>query len=147
MLCGDEHARDHEVAAAGDGAVEPVVSVLQRYISYVAARVDGLGGDSSAVLPSPTRRPGGPGRPRRRAALHGKVCEVLFDCFGDFEGFVLSDCEEQRTFRSRERGIGELVLRACAERLVVCVYTSRDDCERICRTRFGAEGGPSAKRR
>ncbi|MDP9024532.1 MAG: hypothetical protein M3N13_04035 [Candidatus Eremiobacteraeota bacterium] len=107
--------------------------VLQRYISYVAARVDGLGGDSSAVLPSPTGVPADQGVPGVERCCTGKVCEVLFDCFGDFEGFVLSDCEEQRTFRSRERGIGELVLRACAERLVVCVYTSRDDCERICR--------------
>jgi hypothetical protein len=31
--------------------------VLQRYVSYIAARVDGLGGNSSAILPSPNGAP------------------------------------------------------------------------------------------
>jgi hypothetical protein len=96
--------------------------VLQRYISYIAARVDGLGGDSTCILPSPN---GVPVEHPVKAAEHeytGKVCEVLFDCFGDFEGFVLSYCGCTRAFRTRERGIGEIVLRACKERLLLSVY-------------------------
>ena len=47
---------------------------------------------------------------------------VLFDCFGDFEGFVLSDCHGAHTFRTRQREIGEIALRACKERLLLSVY-------------------------
>lgn len=60
--------------------------VLERYLSYIAARVDGLGGDSQSILPSPNGVP-------PKAFEHeytGKVREVVFDCFGDFEGLVLS---------------------------------------------------------
>jgi hypothetical protein len=97
--------------------------VLRRYISYVAARVDGLGGNSAEIKPSlqgvPTKDIA-----REKREYTGKVCEVMFDCFGDFEGFVLSACgNEKHVFRSREKAIGEIVLRACKERLVVSVWT------------------------
>jgi hypothetical protein len=49
------------------------------------------------------------------------VAEVLFDCHGAFEGFVLDDCCERRLVESRERGVADLVLRACRENLAVCV--------------------------
>lgn len=96
--------------------------VLERYIGYIAARVDGLGGDSTSILPSPN---GVPIKDYGKGIEHGyagKVCEVLFDCFGDFQGFVLSDCSGKQAFRTRERGIAEIVLRACKERLVLSVY-------------------------
>ncbi|MGF6600669.1 hypothetical protein P3T23_005408 [Paraburkholderia sp. GAS448] len=95
--------------------------VLQRYIDYIGARVDGLGGNSAAILPSPTGVPVKPPREGREHEFTGKVCEVLFDCFGDFEGFVLSDCCHTHAFKARERGIGEVVMRACKERLLVTV--------------------------
>jgi hypothetical protein len=42
------------------------------------------------------------------------VAEVLFDCHGGFEGFVLDDCCERRV-ASRERGVADLVLRVCPD--------------------------------
>jgi len=107
--------------------------VLERYISLVAARVDGLGGDSGSILPSPTGAP--PRLPVRRheREYEGKVCEVLFDCFGDFEGFVLEDCSRTHRFRTRRRGIERLVLRACREQLRLCVIIDDECGERIVR--------------
>ena len=52
----------------------------------------------------------------------GKVCEVIYDCFGHLEGFVLESCYERHHFKTSEKGIGEIVLRACCERVVVTVY-------------------------
>ena len=62
----------------------------------------------------------------------GKVCEVLFDCFGDFEGFVLSDCHGAHTFRTRQHGIAAIALRACKERLLLSVYVKGHE-HRICK--------------
>jgi hypothetical protein len=90
-----------------------------------------LGGDAGAIEPSPTGLPGpvdlhhkGPKGPKeeRHEELTGKVCEVLYDCFGDFEGFVLEECCRRHAFPTRERGVGDLVLRACRERLLVSVF-------------------------
>jgi hypothetical protein len=107
--------------------------VLERYISYIAARVDGLGGDSSSILPSPNGIPPKQIIGVKEHEYTGKVCEVLFDCFGDFEGFVLSDCDDEHTFKTRERGIEEIVLRAGKERLLLSVYVTADDKHRILR--------------
>jgi hypothetical protein len=104
--------------------------VLERYVSYIAGRVQGLGGDPGAILPSPK---GVPPKPRRREReFTGMVCEVLFDCFGDLEGFVLCGCcNERLVFKSRERGIGEIAWRACKERLQVSVYVDAECSEVI----------------
>ncbi len=107
--------------------------VLKRYISYLAGRVDGLGGDSGNIEPSPNGVP--PKRPTKRPEHEytGKICQVMFDCFGEFEGFVLCDCWETHTFKTRERGIGEIALRACRERFLVSVYVAADNRQHICR--------------
>jgi hypothetical protein len=121
--------------------------VLERYIKYCSARLDGIGGDSSKVPSSLTWKPP---LPREHDHGHGqgygydhdhdhdhdhelcgKVVEVLFDCHGAFAGFVLDDCCERRLVESRERGMADLALRACRENLTVCVRlcpeTSRVD--------------------
>ena len=96
--------------------------VLDRYIKYCAARLEGIGGDPSAVPASldwhPELRP-----PHRDDddAVCGKVVEVLFDCHGEFEGFVLDECCCRRLVHSRERAVGELALRAARENLTLCV--------------------------
>jgi hypothetical protein len=107
--------------------------VLRRYISYLSARVDGLGGNSGLIEPSPIGVP--PKRSQRcpEQEYTGKICEVSFDCFGDFTGFVLCDCHGTHTFRTRERGIAELALRACRERLLVSVYATVEHGGHICR--------------
>jgi hypothetical protein len=100
--------------------------VLDRYIKYCAARLDGIGGDSSQVPASLTwvpPLPGGDGQDggQRAPKLCGKVVEMLFDCHGAFEGFVLDACCERHRFDSRERGMADLLLRACRDNLTVCV--------------------------
>jgi hypothetical protein len=57
----------------------------------------------------------------KRQRITGKVREVIFDCFGDFKGFVLESCSDQHHIRSQERGVAEIVLRACRERCTVTV--------------------------
>ena len=57
----------------------------------------------------------------------GKICKVVFDCFGDFNGFVLEDCCEHRAFESREREIGDLVLRALRERFTIMIIAVGKD--------------------
>jgi hypothetical protein len=103
--------------------------VLERYIEYISARVDGLGGNSSSIQPSPSGVP--PSQlvhpPTAVDKFTGKICEVLFDCFGDFEGFVLSSCDSSRTFKTCERGIAEVVMRACGESLKVTVVVDRKE--------------------
>jgi hypothetical protein len=98
-------------------------------LRYIAGRVDGLGGDANAVPPSlggyrPVRPPVRQPCEEDLKEFTGKVCEVVFDCFGDFVGFVLDDCCEHRAFDSREKEIGDLVLRALKERLNLMVVTA-----------------------
>jgi Zn-dependent metalloprotease len=45
-------------------------------------------------------------------ASTGKVWKLCFDCFGDFEGFILDLCGSRLTCRSREPGIEALATRA-----------------------------------
>ncbi len=100
--------------------------VLLRYIRLLSARVDGLGGDANAIVPSFYGVPIIVKGPRERGAeCTGKVAEVIYDCFGDFVGFVLCTCTKDYVFESRERAIGEIVLRACKERLLLTVYVQR----------------------
>jgi hypothetical protein len=98
--------------------------VLQRYIAYLSARVQGLGGDPSAIPPSPDGAPKD-GRAPDLVSYTGHVVEVIYDCFGRLEGFVLGECCDTRAFRSRECAIGETVLRACKEHLLLTVYVER----------------------
>lgn len=107
--------------------------VLQRYIDYISARVDGLGGDSAGILPSPNGVPPESVTRFTEREYTGRVCEVVFDCFGAFTGFVLNDCKSAHTFKTRERGIEEIVLRACKERLLVSVYFETGPARRILR--------------
>jgi hypothetical protein len=85
--------------------------------------VDGFGGNSAEIPPTlqgiPPR-----GLPGKDGRVHtGKVCEVLYDCFGEFDGFVLeSCCVERHVFRNRQAGIGKVVLHACEKRLTVSVW-------------------------
>jgi hypothetical protein len=96
--------------------------VLQRYISYISDRVAGLGGNPNAIPPSLSGAPITVIGEKEKGSYTGKVCEVIYDCFGDFEGFVLESCCGRHSFKLCEKGIGEVVLRACRERMVVTVF-------------------------
>jgi hypothetical protein len=95
--------------------------VLIRYIDYIAARIDGLGGDAKSIPPSLSGFLPVPEQPCKAREFTGKICEVLFDCHGDFDGFVLDDCCESHLFRSRAEAIGKLALWACQQRMTVSV--------------------------
>jgi hypothetical protein len=104
------------------------IPVLKRYIAYVSGRVQGFGGDPGTILPSPTGAPPpkGKGKGSEGFEFTGKVCEVVFDCFGGFEAFVLECCTGCHRFHSHERAIADLVLRACRERLTLTVVANRE---------------------
>ncbi len=113
------------------------VPVLQRYIAYCSARVDGVGGDACQVPASLTWVPpqltgGGKVCEKDGRTQCGKVAEVLFDCHGDFCGFVLDECCTRHVFETREHAIGELVQRACRDRMRLCA-TVDGGCGRIVR--------------
>ncbi len=100
--------------------------VLLRYIEYLSGRVNGMGGNASEIPPSLTYVPPSLTQKHRGKVeeFTGKVCEVLFNCHGDFVGFVLETCCEPRTFHSRVGRVGELVLKACREELTVTVFVN-----------------------
>jgi hypothetical protein len=70
------------------------------------------------------------GRPKHpheeRQAFTGKIAGLIFDRFGDFEGFLL-DTEGERKFLSREREVAELAERVWRDRLRITVWTERDE--------------------
>lgn len=108
-------------------------AVFHRYLSEIAGRVTVFGGDPTQILPSPN----GEGRRKRpprkeeereeRRAFTGKIAGLIFDHFGDFEGFILETEEREHRFLSREKDVKELAERAWAERLRITVWAERDE--------------------
>jgi hypothetical protein len=113
------------------------VPVLERYIAYSSTRLNAVGGDAGSVpasltyIPPSLLAPGRGGAPGETTTC-GKVSEVLFDCHGDFIGFVLDNCCDPHAFETRERAIGDLALRACQLNLRLCVTVDKT-CNRITR--------------
>jgi hypothetical protein len=114
--------------------------VLVRYIDQIAGRVKGFGGNPGGIQPSPTGtvpRPGGHGAPHSGQHHHeehgrctGKVAALIFDRFGDFEGFILDAEDGDRKFFSREADLKRLVERAWSERLRITVIAEEDRAHR-----------------
>ncbi len=113
--------------------------VLERYIGLISARVDGLGGHASDVPPSFLPPPQGTHghkhehdhhHPERHEEHHGKIAGLIFDHFGDFEGFILDTGEGERRYFSRETEIRTLAERVWAERLRIIVVADCDHPER-----------------
>lgn len=105
--------------------------VLQRYIGYVVARINGLGGDPNGIKPSPWGSYGPPPPDKSGHSHHheftGKINGLSYDRFGDFEGFILLDeCGSQHCFRSRESEIEALVRYAWRDRVVVSIIVAPD---------------------
>jgi hypothetical protein len=94
-----------------------------------------MGGNPSAVAPSqfgvtrPAREPPGGGRPHPKGVEYtGKVSEIIYDRFGDFDGFsILTEEGHEHSFRGREHEVEELVNRAWTERIVISVFAERRD--------------------
>jgi hypothetical protein len=112
--------------------------VMQRYLCAVADQVTSLGGDPNSISPSATGTwPGGPSpgsggpHPKGQPGYIGKISELLYDHFADFEGFTLeTESGETFTFLSRESHMEQLIRQAWAERLRVTVIPDRHHKER-----------------
>jgi len=122
--------------------------VLTRYLSQLGARVVGLGGQTSggpthgqglrpAGLCPAGRGPvatslagsgaGGIGAVEDRISHEGKISGLIFDRFGDFEGFWLDTEDGKRSFRSREKEVEKLVRDAWIKRIAVLVLVKHKD--------------------
>ena len=103
--------------------------VFERYLEELGDRVRAMGGEPDSIRPSWAGDPaGGPERADRpgRRSCTGRVCALLYDCHGRFEGFVLDTCPGEHRFRARERAIEEVLRRACREESRVTVWTLDD---------------------
>ncbi len=108
--------------------------VFERYLKQVGGRVKGFGGDPILIPPSGTGALPGDGRQpepcedKRVAEFNGKITGLIYDHFGDFEGFILDEgCGLVRRFRSRERRMAHVVREAWRERSTVIVLTGARD--------------------
>ena len=80
--------------------------VFSRYVTQIGQRVQGLGGNPGQILPSPI----GVGQPpETHISFVGKVVSLIFDRFGDFEGFELDTLKGNRRFSSQEKDMAMLV--------------------------------------
>jgi hypothetical protein len=105
--------------------------LMQRYVHHMGLKVNALGGDAATVHGNPdgSGRPYDPQRERPDkeidvglASFTGLIRDVLYDCHGRFEGFVLEACESARRFKGCEPSLEQLILRACRERSQVTVF-------------------------
>lgn len=107
--------------------------IWQRLLDQIGDRVKGLGGDPDTVYPSPT----GEGRPEdedqvppepgddKMVTVSGEIAQILYDCFGRFEGFVLETCDREYRFDSCHRRLEKVVMKACRHQLQVAVSFDR----------------------
>jgi hypothetical protein len=97
--------------------------VVRRYLDQIAGRVRGFGGDPGTIEPSATGDVPHKRHDHDRHHLTGKIVGVIYDRFGDFEGFhLLSEDGREHTFYAREHAIEAIVRQAWLERMVVAVY-------------------------
>ncbi len=111
--------------------------VIERYVEALALRVKGFGGDPSTIHPSQVGAigseagsgPGGDFGSYSGQNQHtGKIVELVYDRFGDFEGFVLRTHKGgTRNFHARERHICELARWAWQARLLVTIIAGNSE--------------------
>src|SRR5262249_33899771 len=79
----------------------------------------------------PPHRRHHPPHGEERIGHTGKVAGLIFDRFGDFDGFVLQTAEAERRYVSREHEIELLAERAWRARLRITVFSERDEPKRV----------------
>jgi hypothetical protein len=111
---------------------------FSRYVREIGERVGGFGGHPETVEPDPNGQPTGPGPggggpgggPGGGHGFTGKVSGVLYDRYGDFDGFTLDTEAGERLFRSREHTVEDLAVRAWRERTLIVVHVAKGDPQR-----------------
>jgi hypothetical protein len=123
--------------------------IFQRYIKFVSGRVTVFGGQPTKISPSafgnvpghfggepghsgPGGHGGEPGHGghggephARRLEFTGKVEGIIYDRFGDFEGFLLrTEHGHEIHFRGREHKVEQLIERAWLERIGLRVFVA-----------------------
>jgi len=117
--------------------------VFERYVSVIGDRVKALGGDPTRIRPSPDGsgvhpepHTGGSPKPSPtpgsdvRVRFTGKVDGIVYDRFGDFEGFVLETEDGPRHFKCRETELEHVLTRAWNGRVRTAVVVDVDSEER-----------------
>lgn len=110
----------------GDSRWRPV---FVRYLGALASLVRDFGGSPQLISPSSTGdwRGTKPHEPADKRHFTGKIDGLIFDHFGDFEGFYLETDEDERLqFYSREANLRSVVERAWLARLRVTVVAEPD---------------------
>ena len=115
--------------------------ILQRYIKYVEGRILGMGGDPWTIEPSQlgtANQPIGQKGLALPIIVHphleeheyiGKVEEIVYDRFGDFDGFLLrTEQGEEKRFHGNEKPVEELILDAWRERMLILVCVDGHQC-------------------
>lgn len=104
--------------------------VFQRYLGELGGQIARLGGKPNQLKPSPNGEAPGllPPAPKHShetehaREIFGKIEAIIYDHFGDFDGFVLeTEAGAHHRFRSREAAMLDLVRRAWLERTRVAV--------------------------
>jgi hypothetical protein len=98
-------------------------------LAELGDRVRAFGADPDSIPASstggaPIEKPAPEGR-----SFTGKVTQIIYDCFGNFEGFVLEDCDGRKRFTSCEKSVEEVIHRVCRDRLKITVninYVERE---------------------
>ncbi|MFZ0593037.1 MAG: hypothetical protein WAM39_21445 [Bryobacteraceae bacterium] len=123
--------------------------VFERYLRQVAGRVKGFGGDPCVILPSGSGAlPGDGKKPEPFGGGHfnkfvGKVAGLIYDHFGDFDGFLLQEgCDRVRRFRTREWRLARVLREAWKDRAIVTVLTHSGN--ELCPTEVIVGGEPSS---
>ncbi|MCK9194996.1 MAG: hypothetical protein M0P19_14110, partial [Nevskia sp.] len=104
--------------------------VFERYVGQLGDRIRALGFDPETIAASPTggRPPrGGDPASTGKHSYNGQISQIIYDCFGAFEGFVLDTCSGVHEFHCRECGLETVVRRACSEHVRVTVYVREPD--------------------
>ena len=116
--------------------------IYKMYLDETGNRISGLGQDPNKIEPSPDGtgvRPDTPTKPDTGDPVcpkppveggkpaTGKVVRLIYDCYGDFTGFVLDTCPGKRTFLSREERIHRLIRLACDQRWRITVIPMNED--------------------
>jgi hypothetical protein len=57
----------------------------------------------------------------------GKIVDLLYSCFGDFEGFVVATGDARRIYRCKDRGMLKHIHQAIEQRVLATIFAPVTD--------------------